>query len=121
LKNKTLFLALFFCEAIPTFIVTHYIYANYTATFLSIFLLAISLVFSWFFADKNKKLIRNAGYIGMLIGIAFSVSYFTSYESSKGILIAALSMIIGVNVSLRERRMLKHRIVYICIFYCSYS
>ena len=117
MKNKTLFLALFFCEAIPTFIVTDYIYTNYTATFLSIFLLAISLIFSWFFADKNKRFIRNAGYIGMLVGIAFSVSYFTSYESSKGILITALSMIIGVNVSLRERRMLAYLLIFSFILF----
>jgi len=117
LKNKTLFLALFFCEAIPTFIVSSYIYADYTTAFLPVFLVAISLVFSWFFADKNKELIRNAGYVGMLIGIAFSVSYFTSYESSKGILLAALSMIIGVNVSLRERRMLAYLLIFSFILF----
>ncbi len=112
MKNLTLFLALFFCEAIPTFIVTHYIYADYTIASFAIVLLAISLIFSWFFSNKNKKFIRNLGYSGMLIGIAFSISYFTSYASSTGILIVALSMIIGVNISLRERRMLAYLLIF---------
>lgn len=112
MKNLTLFLAIFFCEAIPTFIVAHYIYADYTIGFLGISLLAASLIFSWFFADKNNKLIKNIGYVGMFIGLALSISYFNNYEPSTGILIVALSMIIGVNISLRERRML----VYLLIF-----
>ena len=117
MKNKTLFFALFFCEAIPTFIVAYYIYADYATAIVPVALLAISLVFSWFFADKHTKVIRNAGYAGMLIGLALSVSYFTGYESSKGILLAALSMIIGVNVSLRERRMLAYLLIFSFILF----
>ncbi|WP_457745964.1 transglutaminase-like domain-containing protein [Sulfurimonas sp.] len=112
MKNLTLFLGLFFCEAIPAFIITHYIYKDYAIDLFVLFLLTISLIFSWFFADKNKKIIKNIGYIGMLIGIAFSVSYFTDYESSTGILIVALSMMIGVNISLRERRMLAYLLIF---------
>lgn len=112
MKNITLFISLFFCEAIPIFIVTHYIYTDYTIAFFAILLLAISLIFAWFFADKNKKIIRNLGYTGMLIGIASSISYFISYASSTGILIVALSMIIGINVSIRERRMLAYLLIF---------
>ncbi|WP_024953900.1 transglutaminase domain-containing protein [Sulfurospirillum arcachonense] len=112
MKNLTLFIALFFCEAIPTFIVTQYIYPDYIISSLVISLLAISLIFSWFFADYNNKLLKYIGYIGMFIGIASSITYFTNYASSTGILIVALSMIIGLNIFLNERRMLAYLLIF---------
>lgn len=48
----------------------------------------------------------------MFIGLASSISYFNSYASSTGILIVALSMIIGINISLRERRMLAYLLIF---------
>jgi len=108
LKSPTLFIALFFCEAIPTFILTHHIY-NYTIAFFAILLLAASLIFSWFI---SYQYIKKLSYAGMLIGMALSFSYFTNDAISTGILLVALSMIVGINISLRERRML----VYLLIF-----
>lgn len=112
MKNIVLFIALFFCEAIPAFIVSKHIYSDYIVGYLAVSLLAASLAFSWFFADKNNKLIKNLGYTGMLTGIASSVSYFTNYGSSTGILIVSMSMIVGINISLRERRMLTYLLLF---------
>lgn len=108
MKSITLFLSLFLCEAIPTFVVARHVYADDSVIFLSISFLAISLLFSWFFADKNEKLIKNIGYIGMFGGLFYSLQYFGKYEPAKGLLIAVLSMLIGANISFRERRMLAY-------------
>ena len=104
----TLFLSLFFYESVPTFVVTRYIYKNNNIILFTISLLPISLLFSWFFADKNEKLIRKTGYIIMFTGIIYSIHYFTNYESATGLLITVLSMLIGVNISLRERKMVAY-------------
>ncbi|QOP45672.1 transglutaminase domain-containing protein [Sulfurimonas paralvinellae] len=113
MKTPTLYIALFFCEAIPAFMVSNDIYAgNSIITAAILFLLAASLLLSWFFAEKHAKTIKNIGYIGMLIGIAFSVRYFMNYNSDIGILIVSLSVITGVNISLRERRMLAYLLIF---------
>lgn len=112
MKNKTLFIALFLCEASPAWMVAHFIEPNTILSSLVVVLLGISLLFSWFFADKNNKLIKNIGYAGIFLGLAFSVSYFNNYAPSMGILIVALSMLLGINISLRERRMVAYLLIF---------
>lgn len=117
MKNKILFISLFLCEAIPTFIVTHFIFADYTISSSSVTLLALSLILSWFFADKYQKIIKKVGYTVLFLGIIASIPYFYNLDSSSGTLIAILSLMIGVNLSLRERKMLAYLLIFSFIFF----
>lgn len=112
MKNKTLFIALFFCEAIPTYIITQYLYVDYIFSGFVVSILAISLLLAWSFADRYEKVLTKLGYLAMFTGIALSISYFMNNDSSVGILISGLSMIIGVNVALRTRRMLAYLLIF---------
>jgi transglutaminase-like putative cysteine protease len=112
LKNKTLYISLFATEAVSAFILLNFLFDNNILIFAVIALLGISLLLSWFFASKYEKNMRYLGYAVMLAGLFLSISYFKAYYSSTGILTVAVSIIIGINLALRERKML----IYLLIF-----
>jgi transglutaminase-like putative cysteine protease len=92
--------------------VSHHIYTNNFIVALILLILALSLIISWSLAEKYNKILKTIGYAGTIAGIALSAHYFTNYASDIGILLVSLSVIVGINISLRERKMLAYLLIF---------